>query len=363
MIDTTIFISAIYVTLVLVFLIGWKRIITFEPIPEKSILNKISVVVACRNEAANLPHLLQSFRNQSLTGYQLILVDDHSTDSTFQIMEQWAKEVDNVLVLKSEDYGKKKALKTGIESATNELIITTDADCTPTPVWLETVAQFYEETNADLIIGPAAIYPANNYFEKMQQLEFHSLVSSGAGAAGAGKPIMCNGANLAFKRSVWLSNYSNLHDKSASGDDVFLLHAIKKQKGEIEFLKSKNALVTTKPSETIHTFLNQRKRWASKAPLYTDFTTILVSIIVLGTSLFQITLLIASFISLNYLIYMGIVIISKLVIDFIFLKQTAPFFGQKITAITLLSSSAVYPYYIVYSAISGVMKGIKGYSN
>jgi hypothetical protein len=60
---------------------------------------------------------------------------------------------------------------------------------------------------------------------------------------------------------------------------------------------------------------------------------------------------------------MGIVIISKLVIDFIFLKQTAPFFGQKITAITLLSSSAVYPYYIVYSAISGVMKGIKTDSN
>ncbi|MFZ4582236.1 MAG: glycosyltransferase [Paludibacter sp.] len=363
MIDASIFISATYATLILVFLIGWKRIIAFEPKTENNTANNISVVVACKNEARNLDNLLNALKNQTISGFQLVLIDDHSTDGTFEIMEQWAQNFENALVLKSVEFGKKKALKIGIENATNELIVTTDADCTPTPRWIETVVQFYEASDADLIIGPVAMAPASNLFEKMQQLEFLSLVSSGAGAAGVGKPIICNGANLAFNRSLWLSNYSNLQDKSVSGDDVFLLHAIKKQNGDIEFLKSKNAIVTTKPCETFQAFINQRKRWASKAPLYTDITTILVAIIVFCISLLQIILLVASFISINYLILFGIVFISKLVFDFIFLNQTAAFFEQKITAKTLLTSAVVYPFYIVYTAISGIFRGINTFSN
>ncbi len=357
MLLTTILISAIYFSLIALFIKGWNQIPTFHfraDLPSKS---EISVVVACRNETGNLPTLLEALRNQSLKSFQLILIDDHSTDSTFEIMKQAEKEFGDILVLKSTNYGKKQALKLGIENAKNDLIVTTDADCAPTPRWLETIIQFQEQTKSDLIIGPVAIQPAHTLFEKMQQLEFLSLVSSGAGAAGIRQAIMCNGANLAFQKQTWLDNYNKLQTKSNSGDDVFLLHALKKQYGNINFLKSKQAIVSTKACETRQSFIEQRRRWASKALLYTDFATIVVAIIVLVVSLLQLILLFGSLLKSEFLLYLTILTVSKLVIDSFFLLQTASFFGQKITAKTFFMLAVAYPFYIVYSAISGIFKG------
>lgn len=359
MIELSLILLTVYITLIIVFSIGWKRIPTFELMDEKPFTPSITVVIACKNEANNLPNLLQLLIQQSITGFQLILVDDHSTDNTYQIMLQASIKFNNLLVLRSDGKGKKAALKTGVEQATNELIITTDADCSPPFRWLETFNIFWEENNSDLIIGPVAISPVKGLLEKMQQLEFLSLVSSGAGAHGTGKPFMCNGANLAFKRDLWLQNYVNLQEKSDSGDDVFLLHAIKKQKAKIEFLKLKEAIVTTKPCHTIQSFIEQRKRWASKAPLYTDTTTILVAIIVFSISLSQVTLFVASFISAKYILFFCISFFSKLFIDTYFILHTAPFFGQKITTKTLIALAVTYPFYIVYTAISGVLKTTK----
>lgn len=359
MLLATILISAIYFSLIALFIKGWNQTPTFHfrnDLPSKT---EISVVVACRNEAENLPTLLKALKNQSIDSFQLILIDDYSTDSTFEIMKQAQKIFENILILKSTNYGKKQALKLGIENSKNDLIITTDADCSPTPQWLETIIQFQIQTKSDLIIGPVAIHPANTLFEKMQQLEFLSLVSSGAGAAGIGQAIVCNGANLAFQKQTWLDNFTKLQIKSNSGDDIFLLHALKKQNGNIHFLKAKEAIVRTKACATTHSFFKQRQRWASKAPLYTDFATIVVAIIVFAVSLLQLILFVGSFISSEFLLYLTMLTVSKLIVDSYFLFQTALFFGQKITAKAFFTLAVIYPFYIVYSAISGILKGIK----
>ena len=357
MLIATILISVIYVSLIALFIKGWNQIPTFHFRADRPTKTEISLIVACRNEAENLPTLLKALRNQSIKSFQLILIDDNSSDSTFEIMKQAEKEFGDILVLKSTNYGKKKALKLGIENAKNDLIATTDADCSPTPQWLETIIQFEEQTKSDLIIGPVAIQPVYSLFEKMQQLEFLSLVSSGAGAAGIGQAIMCNGANLAFLKQTWLDNYTKLQTKSNSGDDVFLLHALKKQNGSINFLKSKQAIVLTKACKSTQSFFEQRRRWASKAPLYTDFATILVAIIVFAISLLQLVLLFGSFVKSEFLLHFAILTVSKLVIDSFFLLQTATFFGQKITAKTFFTLAVAYPFYIVYTATLGIFRG------
>jgi len=357
MLLATVFISAIYFSLIALFIKGWNLIPTFYFPADLPTKTGISVVVACRNEVENLPILLNALKNQSLKSFQIILIDDHSTDSTFEIMKQAEKEFGDILILKSINYGKKQALKFGIENAKNDLIVTIDADCSPTPLWLETIIQFQEQTKSDLIIGPVAIQPKNTLFEKLQQLEFLSLVSSGAGAAGIGQAIMCNGANLAFQKQTWLDNYTKLQTKSNSGDDIFLLHALKMQNGKINFLKSKDAIVSTKACTTTESLFKQRQRWASKAPLYTDFATIVVAIIVFAVSLLQLILFGASFVKSEFLWYLTILTVSKLVIDSFFLIQTSTFFGQKITAKTFFTLAVTYPFYIVYTAVSGIFKG------
>ena len=102
-------------------------------------------------------------------------------------------------------------------------------------------------------------------------MEFASLIGSGAGAIGSGNAIFCNGANMAYKKEVFLEVNTYKNDNAASGDDVFLLHSIKQRYPDgIVFAKDKNAIVNTNALDTLSTFINQRKRWTAKSSSYTD---------------------------------------------------------------------------------------------
>ena len=72
-------------------------------------------------------------------------------------------------------------------------------------------------------------------FQQLQSLEFLSLIGSGAAAIARGKSIFCNGANLAYRKSIFLE-LNAFDNNTVSGDDVFLMHHIKqKYAGGIAF--------------------------------------------------------------------------------------------------------------------------------
>lgn len=361
MLAITILLAVIYSILIALFTKGWKTIPTFHFRENTEDIPAITVVVACHNEEKNLPELLQALKNQSISAFQLILVDDNSGDKTWQIMQEAIPEFGNIKVLKSNDTGKKKALKTGIEQSDNEFIVTTDADCTPTLRWLESIAKYQKKLNPDLIIGPVAISPADSFFEKLQQTEFLSLISSGAGAAGLNNPIMCNAANLAFGKEMWLSNYAKIREEINSGDDVFLMHALKREKHKISFIKSTDSIVNTNPCSSLSEFYKQRKRWASKAPHYTDLMTIFVASTVLLIALLQVVLLVSGVLNISYLYGYVLLTTLKLIVDTLFLKQTASFFGQKITAKTVIPLAVIYPFYILVTSLSGIFTSLKNH--
>lgn len=354
-------VATLYFVLILLFMKGWKTIPTFHFHEYTEDIPAITVVVACQNEEKNLPGLLQSLKNQSISAFQLILIDDNSSDNTWQIMQEAMPEFGNIKILKSNDTGKKKALKTGIEQADNEFIVTTDADCTPTPHWLESIAKYQKKLNPDLIIGPVAISPANSFFDKLQETEFLSLISSGAGAAGLNNPIMCNGANLAFRKEMWLSNYAKIREELNSGDDVFLMHALKREKHKISFIKSTDSIVNTNPCSSLSEFYKQRKRWASKAPHYTDLMTIFVASTVLLIALLQVVLLVLGVLNISFFYGYVLLTTSKLIVDTLFLKQTASFFGQKTTAKTVIPLAVIYPFYILATSLSGIFTSLKNH--
>lgn len=198
----------------------------------------------------------------------------------------------------------------------------------------------------DLLIGPVNTHRPNSFREKLQQLEFVTLVASGAGAAGARLPIMCNGANLAFTKKAWLESQTDLHEEQISGDDLFLLLSIKKRKGTIRFLKSEKAMVTTAVAPDLKSFVRQRMRWTSKAPAYTDFHLLLTALSVFGISVVQLALLFLSFLSVQYFIGFLTVFCIKLLIDFIFCMKIKDFFSLQLSPQLLLSLSFLYPFYI-----------------
>lgn len=340
-----------YIDLIVRFARGWKRIPPAGSETIKENLPKVSVIIALHNEEKNVVSLLNSLKRQSFSNFELVLVDDFSTDKTLNIIEENIAGFCNakIIALKTH-YGKKRAISEGISQSEGELIITTDADCIHNQHWIESIVAFYVQTQADFISAPVRMKGKGTFFNGLQEAEFMSLNASGAGAIGAGKPLMCNAANMAFTRDAWQQSRDELRYAAASGDDVFLLLSVKKHGGKICFLKNPDAIVTTATKENMKSFSRQRIRWSSKAKFYTDKDIIKTALLIFGISLGQVVLLLLSFIHPAYAVVFLFLFVLKFIADYLFLKSVNRFYRIDKLFIKSLFLSLVYPFYIFITA-------------
>ncbi|HEX7357750.1 MAG TPA: glycosyltransferase [Ignavibacteriaceae bacterium] len=237
----------------------------------------ISIIVPFRNEAKNILNTLNNLSSQNypLDKYEIIFVNDSSTDNSLLLLEKAIKK-ENVFVYSvPDDYSinahKKRAIRFGIEKSNGEIIVTTDADCIHSRNWLKNLLKFMDEKTG-FISGPVEFKQEANYFGKMQKIEFAGLVITGAGLIGAGNPIICNAANIAYRKKVFNEVGGFTYQMNlSSGDDELLMQKIHRDTDyEIRFALDKNAIVLTEPNLTLKDFYNQRKRWASKGLFYGD---------------------------------------------------------------------------------------------
>ncbi len=304
----------------------------------------VSVLIPFRNEASHLPHLMRALKNQSYPEalVEYLFINDHSTDGGEVLVKDFP-------CFLSTGSGKKGALKTGLQHATGDLIVTLDADCVVGESWLSTIVAFYEEQHADLIICPVKIVAKGSLWSKIQALEFQSLAASTGGAALGGMPIMCNGANLAFRKQLTDSEQDVFNAKYVSGDDMFLLEYAKHHKAKIAYLKSPLAMVQTHPESWI-SFWKQRSRWTSKSTGYHD-----AGIIVSGAVVFcaNLSLLIFPFVSLDLYFWS---LFAKFLCDVLLLSVSASFFSQqKLIWLTILLTP-VYPFYVLIVLLRGLVR-------
>lgn len=356
----------VYALLLIYYRIGWSQIPGFTP-KEKSgtvvggrpsVL--ISVIIPARNEAANLPCLLDSLQDQvySKELFEVIVIDDHSTDETVAVAKKYpfaqCISLKDFIPEGSINSYKKKAIEIGIAHSKGELIVTTDADCYAQPEWLQTIASFYSEYKPELIVMPVSINCSAKPIEIFQALDFMSL--QGITAASVYKKVhsMCNGANLAYTRNAFntVNGFKGI-DTIASGDDMLLMHKIALQyPGGIRFLKSQQVIVQTAPVPSIAAFFNQRIRWASKADKYDDKRIFAVLLLVYLLNLLLLLLPLLSVISRQSSVgYSWLLLIAaKTMIELIFLFPVAQFFGkQKLLWLFPLAQ----PFHIVYTVVAG----------
>ncbi|MBN1109055.1 MAG: glycosyltransferase [Bacteroidales bacterium] len=310
---------------------------------------RLSVVTACRNEEQNISYLLSDIAGQDYDPdlLEVIIIDDNSSDSTFQSASEFIG-IRNLRVLKNNGRGKKEALITGIGAATGELIITTDADCRAGRQWLKTISSFYRTTRADMIIGPVSLRCKKGFLRRFQELEFLALQGVTAGTAIAGNPVMCNGANLAFRRNIYIEHSGNLHPEKVSGEDIFFLHSLKTDpEVKIKWLESPEALVTTSGAPAWKSFLIQRARWISKTTAYSDTSTIILAIVTFVTNMLQPLLIVAGLFNAVYLQVFLIVLFIKSVPDYLIIKETAAARNRKVLMKWFWPSQIFYPWYII----------------
>lgn len=349
-------ISILYFFIITAFFVGWIKI--DSKIDNSVEFTILTVLIAAKNEENNIEKILLDIENQKYPRdkFEVIIIDDNSTDKTSQIVDKICKLNDNFKLLKLVgETGKKAAIQYGINNAKGKLIITTDADCRVGEKWLKSINEYYVTTNAKMIIAPV-VYDSNKKilsFANYQSLEFMSLTASTAGAVGLNSPIMCNGANLIFEKKVFYE-FENPHKSElASGDDVFLMLNIKrKYPRQIKYLKNIDAVVFTKPSSSLKSFVNQRIRWASKSTHYNDFFVNFVGIIVLLLNLaLFVTFFGAIFQVLAWKLFL-LLLITKSIADFPLLFVVSKFFSKQKLMFLFLPLQIVYFFYVV---IIGIM--------
>lgn len=351
---TTYCFVALYVLMIAAFAVGWLRLRTFSPkMPMKT---PISLVVCCKNEAKNLPRLLASIAAQTYPNFEVVFANDHSTDQTAKILDEFCQNHTFATYFSTDGTGKKNALREAVSRATNDIIVCTDADCTLQPTHLQTIAAYFEAENPDLLLGGVRIEAQKSLFAQLQALEFASLIASTAGACALRMPIMCNGANLAFKKSVFIELSGQLCDHEISGDDQFLLFAAKRARCRIRFLKAADTIVTTQPQATLGKFLRQRGRWTSKSKSYTDPQTIATACIVFATSMLILTDFIGIFFNRGFIVPFAIAFSLKFMADLVILSAFLPFLSQKRLILYAPLLSVLYPIYVLSSVFIGFFR-------
>ena len=357
----TTFFVALYVLQIGLYIYGYIKLKPYSINKNNLILeNKtyLTVIIPFKNEADNLNLIVRNLKNQSLEKilFDVLFINDHSIDNSEQIISELIKNIShfNILSLKDSQKGKKEAIKQGISQAKGELIVTSDADCIHQPNWLQEMLYFYLEHNPKMIIAPV-LMTGSSFFQKNQSLEFLSLSGSTAGAVGINHPIMCSGANLAYRKDTFEEFKDALYSKETSGDDVFLMHTIKKKYSkDIHYLKSNKSIVFTEAEKSFRQFFSQRLRWVSKSNSYFDFDTIVSSILVLLVNVFIVSLFILSFYKETIFNYAILFFSLKLLIDFILLYKAASFFKQKYLLYYFPFLNLFYPFYVIITAFTGL---------
>lgn len=327
----------------------------------------ISVLISVRNEVINIPALIRCFENQcySLDNFEIIFIDDYSEDGTFEKLLDYSKSSDvKIRLYKLEEKAdgisyKKAAITYGLTKVTGEIVLLTDGDVLFGTDWIQSYASVFSNSDVKFISGPVVMDSAG-FIEDVQSLEFSSLIGAGAAAIYYNMPVLCNGANLAFRKEAFLEvgGYDG-YEKIISGDDEFLMYKIsKRHPAKISFLRSNQATVHIQPKSDFKEFYHQRRRWSGKWKKHANPLSKVLAIYIFTIQLSFLLLFISGILKLVTPYTVILILTIKLLLEFIYFKQMYLFYLKNLKVIPFIVSSLVYP---LYAVAFGILSNIGGY--
>jgi cellulose synthase/poly-beta-1,6-N-acetylglucosamine synthase-like glycosyltransferase len=247
----------------LVFFLRLSFVRGFRSLPES--LPPASIIICAKNEAANLVQNLKIVLIQQYPQFEVIVVNDQSTDNTIDVLVDYYKRNKNMKLVniaagESKNLpGKKYALMKGIEMASFETIVVTDADCRPaTTHWLaKMVGTYLYETK--IVLGFSPYEKCPGFLNRLIRYENFMTAMQYFGLALAGLPYMGVGRNLSYKKELFKNFSFNTNDSTLTGDDDLLVNAVATGKNT-EVCIDKDAFMYTRPAATFKEWLNQKRR-------------------------------------------------------------------------------------------------------
>jgi len=325
----------------------------------------VSVIIAARNEASQIVDCLKMVLNQDYPGdlFEVIVVDDRSTDNTASIVETIAagdQRLKLVRVTEKPEHasGKKYALQCGIKESRGDILLFTDADCRVQTRWVSAMVQSMGD-RVGFVIGFSEVR-ASTFFERLQRFDFSVLMAAACGSANWGRAMAASGQNLAYRRTAYdaVGGFESVMNR-ISGDDILMMQLIRQRTAwKIVFAGSPNAGVTTRAEPSWRAFLQQRTRWASNADIMIRLNPVLF-VVLACVYLFHVGLvggLFLSWVEPLIAVVTAFAIGNKLVIDVLAGILGARYFGLSFSPVLFLIWFVVQTPYTLFVGLKGLFR-------
>jgi cellulose synthase/poly-beta-1,6-N-acetylglucosamine synthase-like glycosyltransferase len=343
--------TSVYVVLHIFLFKGINRL--FTPVTQQQQHN-ISIVIAARNEESSIGKLLESLISQSylLNNFEIIVVNDRSTDSTAAVVETFVRYYPNVRLINIESNNsdmphKKNALRLGIAQASFEILAFIDADCIAPKNWLREISKLYTDD-----VGVVAGYSPYNGERVNSFLRYEEFKNSiiAASAVENNCAFMCTGRNFSYRKSVYneVGGFEEIKNSISGDDDLFLQLVQKKTQWKIRYMIDPESYVLTNPPCSFTQFVNQRTRHVSASKYYPIMITTAYSCIHIFHLAAVIGFLVLPFISL-------LAVLVKFNIDAVFIAKGKEIFHEKFSLYEFISDETVMVLYSFFIAPLGFL--------
>jgi biofilm PGA synthesis N-glycosyltransferase PgaC len=262
----------------------FMRLAMYRPAPAaqnsklKTQNSKLTVLLCARNEAANLRQNLPFVLEQQYPDFEVVVVDDDSTDDTPAVLQSFQKKYAHLRVLRispKTSPGKKYALGQGIAAARSEYLVFTDADCRPAgPQWLELLHATQLATRdtlnlePEIVLGYAPYRSARGLLNRWIRFETVQTAMQYFAFARMGFPYMGVGRNLAWKKTLFerVGGFAG-HADMPSGDDDLLVNAAA-HAGNTAICLDPGAFVFSEGEQTWRAWWRQKQRHLAAGTRY-----------------------------------------------------------------------------------------------
>lgn len=297
----------------------------------------VSVLVCAHNELGNLRRLVPALLAQEYPDFELVLVDDRSTDGTDAYFESLTKEHNEIKTVRVEETPpglspKKYGLTQGVLFACHPFLLFTDADCLPESCrWVREMQNGFQN-GAELVLGYSSYVKTLGFLNVLVRYETLLTAIQYLSFAKRGQPYMGVGRNLAYTKQCFFRNQGfSSHIKSTGGDDdLFVRDAAAHTLASIVI--SKDAQTQSIPKEAYREWIIQKKRHLSAGLHYKIYDKTKIGAFILSNVLFYVIGLTMLF-SQTHFFFLGLIFGGRgLVVFFVYklisrrLKEDLPIF-------------------------------------
>lgn len=313
----------------------------------------LSVIIPFRNESLalnkNIENIIAEVNAEQHA--ELIFVNDHSDDDSVRIIEKFLN--DKVRLIHASNYGKKNAVREGVEASRYDYVLTLDADIEVPHGWIhEVIGQ--TKSNGDLIILPLEVKPNERSFGFLQAMEFLSLYAVTGATAMSKYPMMCNGAHLLFAKTYYNKNIDKLRFDISSGDDMFLMEAAERN-DRVLYANTGKLIVSMDAEESLMRFVMQRIRWSGKTLHLKSVRTKAFGLLVIAL---QIAFWFLVVLALNWkfaYLFLICFFLIKSIFDIMLINAASTRTGRQFSLYYCVLLALVYPLYGLFIPVLGVL--------